>query len=161
MSLPNRVSAALTQADIDAVLAAIKTVNDKLPFLITLTQEERQSLPRFDASGQPWAAKLLETATLNPNFLPRGFDLDEMRRDVTLWSALTPIQQAVQKLNEQLDHTYIGVAADAYCAALAVYAFAKNSDVGTEGIEGIMDELAKRFARKTSKTKSTDQTTQK
>ena len=43
----NRVSAQLSEADRQAVYAAIETIRTKLNFLIDLTPEERRSLPKF------------------------------------------------------------------------------------------------------------------
>lgn len=155
MALPNRVSAVLTQEESDAALASLDSVRQKMPFLIDLTAEEKRGLPRIDAGAQPWASEILKLATRNQDFLPRGFDLDEMRRDVTLWSAIIPIQQSITKLAQLVDNTYTAVAADAYSAALAVYSFAKHNNIGTEGLDTLMDELSKRFAKKTGK-KTTD-----
>lgn len=39
----NRISAALSQADQQAVLAAVQTIREKLPFLIDLSPEERRA----------------------------------------------------------------------------------------------------------------------
>ena len=43
----NRISASLAQADRDAVMKAIATIREKLPFLVDLTTEERRSLPKM------------------------------------------------------------------------------------------------------------------
>ena len=40
----NRISASLSQADRDAVMKAIATIREKLPFLVDLTTEERRAL---------------------------------------------------------------------------------------------------------------------
>lgn len=40
----NRISASLSQADREAVMQAIATIREKLPFLIDLTTEERRAL---------------------------------------------------------------------------------------------------------------------
>lgn len=47
----NRVSATLSEADQQAVLAAIETIRQKLPFLIDLTPEQRRSLPKMGDKG--------------------------------------------------------------------------------------------------------------
>ena len=39
--IDNRIRATLSQADVDAIPGAIKTIKEKLPFLINLTVEER------------------------------------------------------------------------------------------------------------------------
>ncbi|WP_181314349.1 hypothetical protein [Phormidesmis priestleyi] len=43
----NRISAALTQVDRDAVMTAILTIRSKLPFLVDLTAEEPKVLPKM------------------------------------------------------------------------------------------------------------------
>ena len=37
---------------------------------------------------------------------------------------------------------------EAYTAALLVYNYAKSSNVGTQGLDGVLDELGARFTRK-------------
>lgn len=43
----NRISVSLSQADREAVMKAIATIREKLPFLIDLTTQERRSLPKL------------------------------------------------------------------------------------------------------------------
>lgn len=105
----NQISATLTQADRDAALAAITTLKEKLPFLIDLTTEERKALPKMGDKSRAFVSKALEVATQNPDFLPRSFDLEEMRKDVQLFEAMYPIVMAMTQLQELLDDTYVTV----------------------------------------------------
>ena len=50
---------ALTQADLDAVMAAIETIKQKLPFLVSLTPEQIKNMPKIGNSGQPFAQRAL------------------------------------------------------------------------------------------------------
>ena len=147
------ISAALTQADRDAVIAAVATIKQKLPFLIDLTLEERKALPKMGDKSRAFVSKALEVATQNPDFLPRSFDLEEMRKDVQLFEAMYPIVVALTQLQELLDDTYVTVGSEAYSAALQVYSYAKASGQGT-GLEAVVGELGQRFARKSKKEKS-------
>jgi hypothetical protein len=144
---PNRISAALTLADRNAVIAAVATIREKLPFLIDLTVEERKALPKLGDKSRAFVTKALEVATQNPDFLPRSFDLEEMRRDVQLFEAMYPIVIALAQLQELMDDTYTAVGSEAYSAALTVYNYAKASGQGS-GLEAVVDELGQRFARK-------------
>ncbi|MBD2022004.1 hypothetical protein H6F43_17635 [Leptolyngbya sp. FACHB-36] len=148
----NQISATLTQADRDAVLAAIATMKQKLPFLMDLTTEERKALPKMGDKSRAFVSKALEVATQNSDFLPRSFDLDEMRKDVQLFEAMYPIVMAMTQLQELLDDTYVLVGSEAYSAALQVYNYAKASGQGA-GLEAVVDELGQRFARRTRKEK--------
>lgn len=154
-SMPvNRISAALTAADRDAVLAAIKTIRQKLPFLVDLTPDERRSLPKFSNKSIEFIRKAYELALASQDFLPRGFNIDEMRKDMELYEALYPIQQAQTILAEMVDDTSTAAGAEAYSAALTVYQFAKNSNVGTAGLDEVVDTLGKVFGRKSKKSTS-------
>jgi len=146
------ISAALTQADRDAVMAAVATIKQKLPFLIDLTLEERKALPKMGDKSRAFVSKALEVATQNPDFLPRSFDLEEMRKDVQLFEAMYPIVMALTQLQELLDDTYVTVGSEAYSAALQVYSYAKASGQGA-GLEAVVGELGQRFARKSKKEK--------
>jgi hypothetical protein len=146
----NHISATMTPTDREAVLAAVATIKAKLPFLMNLTPEQRKSLPKMGDKSQSFVNKALEVATQNPDFLPRSFDLDEMKRDVELFQALYPVFLALTQLQEAVDDTVMAVGSDAYAAALLVYNFAKANGKGA-GLDAMTDEMGKRFARKSRK----------
>ncbi len=148
----NRISASLSQADREEVMVAIATIKEKLPFLIDLTAEERKALPKMGDKSRAFVSKALEVATQNSDFLPRSFDIEEMRRDVELFEGLYPVVMALMQLQELLDNTYVAVGSEAYAAALAVYTYVKASGQGA-GLEAVVDELGQRFARKSRKVK--------
>lgn len=149
----NRISATLSDADQAAVMTAIATIKEKLPFLLSLTMEERKALPKMGDKNQPFAHKALEIATQNPDFLPRSFNLEEMRRDVELFGEMYPIVMAMTQLQSMIDDTYVTVGSEAYASALQVYNYAKASGKDS-GLEPLVTELGQRFARKVKREKS-------
>ncbi|KAM3098786.1 hypothetical protein ACKFKG_04785 [Phormidesmis sp. 146-35] len=153
----NRISTTLTKADRETVMEAIATIKSKLPFLVGLTAEQRQGLPKMGDKSRAFVIKALEVATQNPDFLPRAFDLDEMRRDVELFEAMYPIVVALSQLQTLVDDTTMAAGSEAYAAALQVYGYAKASGQGA-GLEGVVGELGQRFHRKPRRPKS-DQAT--
>jgi len=58
--------------------------------------------------------------------------------------------QALNQLQELLDDTVMVVGSEAYAAALVTYRYAKDSGLG-DGLDGIVDDMGRRFARKTRK----------
>jgi hypothetical protein len=148
----NRVSATLPQADLDAILAAVQTMRDKLPFTTELTIDERKAMPKLGDKSRAFVKKTLELAVQNPGVLPRDFDIEEMRKDVLLFEAMYAIQQSLTKVKESVDDTVTAVGSEAYVAALLVYNYAKSSGVGTAGLDAVIDELGQRFARKSKVT---------
>ena len=148
----NRVSATLSEADQQAVLAAIETIRQKLPFLIDLTPEQRRSLPKMGDKSRAFVGKALAIAQHNSNFLPRSFSVEEMGRDVGLIESLQPIMISLTRLFEQLEDTFTEVGSEAYSAALVVYQYGRTSSEG-ESLESLLDDMAQRFARKSRNTK--------
>ncbi|MBD2204262.1 hypothetical protein H6G33_26545 [Calothrix sp. FACHB-1219] len=145
-----QVSAKLTAADREAVMEAIGTIRQKLPFLIDLSTEERKALPKLGDKSRAFVSKALEIAAQNPDFLPRSFDVDEMRRDIELFEALYPILLSLTQLQELVDDTSVAVGSEAYAAGLLVYNYAKASGKGA-GLDSMVDDLGRRFARKAKK----------
>ena len=62
----NQVSAEISEADQQAVLAAIETIRQKLPFLIDLTPEQRRSLPKMGDKSRAFVSKALTIAQSTP-----------------------------------------------------------------------------------------------
>ena len=147
------ISATLSQADRDAVMEAVATIKAKLPFLTGLSAEECKALPKMGDKSRAFVSKALEVATQNPDFLPRSFDLNEMRKDVQLFESIYPIVVALTQLSELLDDTLLAVGSEAYAAALQVYSYAKASGQGS-GLDAVVGEMGQRFARKSRSPKS-------
>ena len=130
------------------LLQAITDIQAKLPFMIDLTVEDRRNLPKMGDKSRAFVDQGLVLATQNEGILPRNFDLDEYRRDVTLVRQLEPVVMAMRQLMSRLDDTYLAVGSDAYSQTLVVYQAAKLA--GKDGsLDQHLDTLAKRFARKT------------
>lgn len=56
-----------------------------------LTTEDRRTIVKMGDKSRAFVSKALEVATQNPKFLPRSFDLEEMRRDLEIYEDLYPV----------------------------------------------------------------------
>jgi hypothetical protein len=146
----NKISANLSATDRLVVMDAIATIREKLPFLVDLTTEDRRTMLKMGDKSRAFVSKALEVATQNPEFLPRSFNVEEMRRDLALYEALYPILLSLTQLQELVDDTYIAIGSEAYAAALAVYNYAKASGDVT-GLDSVIDEMGRRFTRRSKK----------
>lgn len=68
----NRVSAAISATDRKVILDAIKNIQQKLPFLVDLSPEERRSLPRMGYKSRAFVTKALEIATQKRHYIRYG-----------------------------------------------------------------------------------------
>lgn len=146
----NHISASFSPADREAVMKAIATIRQKLPFLIDLTTEDRRTIVKMGDKSRAFVSKALEVATQNPDFLPRSFDLEEMRRDLALYEALYPVLLSLTQLQELVDDTCMAAGSEAYASALAIYNYAKASGDVT-GLDAVIDEMGRRFTRRPKK----------
>ena len=148
----NLISASLSAEDKQAIMGAVQTIRDKLPFLIDLSKGDRRYLPKLGDKSRAFVDKAVEVATQNVDMLPRSFELEEFQRDMQLFAELNSILMAVSQLNELIDDTTLAVGSDAYSAALEVYAYAKTARTGT-GLDELKAMMSKRF---TPRSKSKD-----
>jgi hypothetical protein len=142
----NRIDAALSETDRAAVLAAIETIKTKLPFLIDLTPKERQELPKMGDKTQAFVFGVATLVSNDGSFLPRNFDEAVFAKDVALVKALQGIRQELLRLAELVDDTAVAVGSEAYVAALVAYRAAQENGRG-EGLDELLDELGRRFAK--------------
>ncbi|MFP4344940.1 MAG: hypothetical protein ACLFU8_09625 [Anaerolineales bacterium] len=145
----NRVDATLSKADQQAILDAIRSIRERLPFLTELTTGERQALPRMGEKSRAFVDKALELAREDPDLLPEDFDVEGMERDLELYDALQPLIFSVMQLQDLMFDTSIAVSGDVYSAALAVHEQAK--EVGqAEALDEIVAEMEDRFQEEAS-----------
>src|SRR4051812_39327210 len=104
--MENRIDAVLSDADKTEILNHIKQIRAKLPFLVDLSPEERQALPKMGNKRRSFVMDALTLAEQDDSFLPRSFDVAEMRKDVELTESLAPIVVAMMQLAELIDDTY-------------------------------------------------------
>ena len=142
-----RVSATLTTDDQEAVMAAIGTIREKLPFLVDLTKSQRARMARLGDRSEAFVRTALEVAVQNPGMLPASFDLEEMRRDAQLFDDLSTIHLAIDKLQHEVDDTTVQVGAEAYAAARTVYA-ATKTPYATPALRTAAGDLGRRFGRR-------------
>jgi len=130
-----------------AVLQAITDIQTKLPFLIDLTIADRRGLPKLGDKGRAFIDQGLVLATQNEGILPRNFDLEQYRREVTMVRELGPVILAFRQLMKRLEDTYTAVGSDAYSQTLVIYQTAKLANKNG-ALDQHLDSLAQRFAHK-------------
>ena len=147
MSQENRVSIKISPADMKKVLDAVKVVQDVLkPYLISLSPEERQTIPKANDKTMPFVQKTLEYCKSNPDFVPVYVDVKELGVDLQAASDLTQILRPVEQLYSGLDDTTMLSSSEAYVAALAYYNSVKHAaKMNVPNAKPIYDDLKKRF----------------
>jgi hypothetical protein len=139
------ISATLTDTDLQQIKDALAIVQDKLPFLITLTAEERRRLVKMGDKSLAFVSNSLTAARANRDILPASFDLDEFSRDYHLVASLTELMFSLRQLSEQVDDTLIAVGSEAMSSSLNVYDYVKMAAKKRPGLKAIAEQLGERF----------------
>ncbi len=144
----DKISTELNEETFARVNASIDQILTDLPFLLDLTIKERKALPKFGDKSVAFVNKALEFATEHSEVLPQKLSLEEFGIDVKLYNQLFSIYQKIIILSDKVNDTYLQVGAEAYSTALIVYSNLKANKDLFDGSEQVLDELSKRFVRK-------------
>jgi hypothetical protein len=139
------IAATLSPQDIQEIKAALQTVQKKLPFLITLSTEERRKLVKMGDKSLAFVNNSVTAAQSNREILPATFDVEELVRDYQLASALTELLISMQQLTEQVDDTLMAVGSEAMTSSLTVYDYVKTASKRTPGLKTVAEQLGERF----------------
>ena len=139
------ITASLSPEDMQQIKAALQTIQKKLPFLITLSTEERRRLFKMGDKSLAFVNNSLTAAQSNPDILPASFDIQEFVRDYQLAATLTELLIALRQLSEQVDDTLLAVGSEAMSSSLTVYDYVKTAAKKTPGLKSLAEQLGDRF----------------
>lgn len=146
----NRLDFTLTQANIDAVLAAMNSVHTEIPGLTGLTVEERMNLPKINVSNKVFVEDTINVAVNNPQFVPAFVDATRMQTDLQLFEQLDALTVQSRRVTELLEDTQMLAGSESYVHALALYRFiGAAAQAGVPGADSIFDQLKARFENMT------------
>lgn len=158
MNQENKISLHIPAEDLDAINAAIKTLQDKLmPHLVTLTKEERVGLSKMGDKNIAFIEKCKEYIEQNPQLVPQYLNLEEMKVDIEAVATLRMLLNPIGQISSALDDSMMLSGSEAYVAALAFYHYIQGATkMNIPGAKDINDELKKQFVKKPYKKNKDD-----
>mgnify|MGYP007014263588 CR=1 FL=1 len=142
----NLISLQLTTADLSAVDAALKTLEDKFVGLIDLSIEQRSTVTKMGDKSEAFCRKAVEVLGNNPGVLAANYSLAEVKRDLAAFDALRPRLVRVEKLVEKMRDSQMALGSDLMTASLEGYAYLKVAGKG-EALDTARAALSVRFNR--------------
>jgi hypothetical protein len=139
------ITGSLSPQDIQEIKAALQTIQQKLPFLITLSNDERRSLVKMGDKSFAFVNNSVTAAQSNREILPASFNVEELVRDYQLASALTEVLTSMRQITEQVDDTLLAVGSEAMTSSLTVYDYVKTAAKKTPGLKTVAEQLGERF----------------
>src|SRR5687768_10749001 len=78
----NKIDVTLTAEQVAAIIAALDTLDTALPFIVSLTPEERQRLFRMGTRSEGFVRDALVAAQQYPEHMPPSLEIAEMQKDI-------------------------------------------------------------------------------
>lgn len=159
----NRISASLSAEKLTAISALIASLNQALPFLVSLSATESRDLPKLGPKTIGFDERCASYMAQAPALVPAFIDLNEVNKDRALREQLSGVGRELGTLANRLDDTLAIVSHEIYSADLAFYQNVRQAAKrGIANAETILADLSTRFpgrpassATKTSKTPAT------
>lgn len=131
-----------TWAQVDAQIAQLVTL--LAPLFAAVSPSTKKMMVKMGPGSEFFCRQSYEVMVKNLELMPRGFDLEEMRRDLDTHDALNARIVALTQLLEKARDTEMALGSDAMVAALEGYAVLKAVGKG-EGVQALKKMLARRF----------------
>ncbi len=146
-SINNRIAFQISDADLQAVQAALQTLQAKLvPLLVNLEPDDRRQLPKMGAKTVDFVSRTLSYTRGNPQYQPSFIDLDDFTIDLAAVGVLREIQQPLAQVADMVEDTLLLSGSEALTAALTCYqAFKGAAKANAPGAATIAADLSTRF----------------
>ena len=146
------IDASISAADLQAIKDAFGVVLNKLPFLVSLSNDERKSIVKTGPGSLSFVTKAFSAAQENPTIFPGSFDTVAFGRDCDLFATLTELNTLANQVAEQIDDTRMAVGGEAMRQAIQTYDYVKTGAKTNPGLKTVADELGERFKKSSSAT---------
>src|SRR5258706_14135555 len=121
------IDASISAVDLQAIKDAFATIKQKLPFLVSLTVDERKSTFKAGPNSLSFVQNALSAAEGHPDIFPNSFSTTAFRKDVDLFSVLTELGTSAESLSSQIDDTRLTVGGEAMQHCTQDYTYGKES----------------------------------
>jgi len=145
--MEKNVSAVVTAEDVQKVIAHLQEAERLLPFLISLSIEERRFLTKLGPKSVDFVADANETVKAFPFIMPTTFDKAELAKDSDLTRMLVTIKMHLDSFHQKVDDTLMEVGSEAMSSSLEVYAQVQLQKDSVPGLRSAYEKLKSRFLR--------------
>jgi hypothetical protein len=126
------VSLAFAAEDLDAVDAALATLEARLSALISLRPDMQREWARMGAKSEAFCRQTLAALAAQPQRVPSEFDLERVQADLAAADALHPRLLRLRRLTERAEDSEMALGCDVMVAALQGHALLAAAGCGEE-----------------------------
>lgn len=146
MQEDNRISDEMPDADVTAVLGAIALIRSKMPWLLSISQQDRQEMAKMGEKSVGFVEKCRGYMTTNPEFLPGFIQVAEVDKDQALRVQVLRVFAELKTLFDSVGDTTMVLSGEIWMACLAYYQSVREAARRKRpGAEVIYNDLKTRF----------------
>ncbi len=146
MTTENRISAALTDADLTAILGHLTAVRTLLPFLVNVPIAERNGIAKFGDKSQAFDEKCKDYEHQRPDLVPAFVSVPETDKDRALRDKMKTINGVLGQLADDGFCTELVLGGDLADSDKAFYAAVRLAAAnGVPGAQAIYEDLKQRY----------------
>jgi len=121
MYYSNQISTSVNQKEAIQIKDSIRKIDDMLPDLVTLSNEELATIPHMSSDTIDFIYEALDLAKQYPEMIPDNIDITEIKKDVELIEAINRILIPMRHLVKKLEDSALLAGSEAYMPSLAIY----------------------------------------
>ena len=142
----NQISADLPILSVEQIMEKIDEIGALLPFLISLTLEERSGVFKPGDVNIAWLGKAKDYINQSPQFMPEYMSVPESMKDLNVATNLSLVLKKMNVLVDKMQDTFTQAGYEALLSALVYYnSVKKAAENNAPGAQTIYDDLKKRF----------------
>jgi hypothetical protein len=103
----NRISAEMNKENISDIKKKLNEIRSAMPFLLSLTKEERTNKQNIGQGGVGFGKAALKAAQTHDEILPAKFSAAEFEKDVVLYEQLQMLISDLSTLCQNMDDTIL------------------------------------------------------
>ena len=142
----NIASLDLTDAQFEAVDAALSQLESQLAGLIALPSLQKQSMRKMGEKSEAFCRQAMRLLEQSPELMPANVVAARPVEDLAMIDKLRPRVLRLARLTERANDTDMALGSDVMTASLQVYGQLKLTGHG-EGLQALRRDLGQRFAR--------------
>jgi hypothetical protein len=144
--MENKIDVSVNQETQTQILQGVAALKTLMPFLIKLSNKQRDALHKLSDGRKPFTEKALYYGTNNTNLDVSAEMLAAFNHDFSLYSFLSNLEQELLQLREMVHDTKQLAGAESLVVASFIYLVAKlKLKLGVPGMQTIVDDLGKLF----------------
>jgi len=147
----NLISAQLNSEAIAEIQQHLDGIKAKMPFLLSLSAEEKVTLLVLGNVYKPLVDKAGEAVEHYPQILSGTFDINEFKQDFELLKAFETVVRQVRDLATTIEDTNIAIGSDLLSASFEVYGEVQKHKNSVPGLAALADEMKAFFPKKRQK----------